>query len=289
MANQTLYQPLKGERQTRFLYLQPGKDDEPVVCEIVPGDLNNLKRQYEAVSYTWRASTVTRTICCGGQDFQLRLNPYSLLRQLRYPDKVRILWLDAIVINPMDPDERSAQVSLMNEIYKNAKRLLIWLGEEDSSSNLAMDFASKVQPAALLDETEFFVRQSAMVVVEPKGKSFICDSLPETSKNQRLVQALISLLERPWLRRMWVHQEAAFCADTHVLCGVRMIHWDQLFALCWLFQKKSSLSWPAWIEHDYEDLEPSLIAGCRIQSGRVMFTQISTNRVQEATMSLTTS
>jgi hypothetical protein len=53
-----------------------------------------------------------------------------------------ILWIDSICINqsPEAIEERNQQVSLslMGEVYKRAKRVVVWLGESDAATNQAM-------------------------------------------------------------------------------------------------------------------------------------------------------
>ena len=38
------------------------------------------------------------------------------------------MWADAVCINQSDLDERSSQVSIMGDIYKNAQKCQVWLG-----------------------------------------------------------------------------------------------------------------------------------------------------------------
>ena len=38
------------------------------------------------------------------------------------------IWTDAVCINQSDLDERSSQVSMMCDIYKDARNCQIWLG-----------------------------------------------------------------------------------------------------------------------------------------------------------------
>jgi len=49
-----------------------------------------------------------------------------------------LLWIDAICIDQRDYEERNTQVGLMGQVYSKAFLLVIWLGPEDSSSNLVL-------------------------------------------------------------------------------------------------------------------------------------------------------
>jgi hypothetical protein len=49
------------------------------------------------------------------------------------------IWTDALCINQDDILERNVQVSLMSRIYREARTVLIWLGEAEGDSDLAFD------------------------------------------------------------------------------------------------------------------------------------------------------
>jgi hypothetical protein len=93
---------------------------------------------YEAVSWCWGKEKADQAIYVhsGGVDYQFQVPPnlLSALKALRNKDSVRWLWIDAIAINQKDLNERNAQVPLMDQIYGNAERVCIWLGESDEKS-----------------------------------------------------------------------------------------------------------------------------------------------------------
>ena len=47
--------------------------------------------------------------------------------------------IDAICINQYDPDEKSVQVQRMQDIYRNAKQVLVWIGKEKDHTGLAFE------------------------------------------------------------------------------------------------------------------------------------------------------
>jgi len=53
------------------------------------------------------------------------------LRRLRHPRDDIYLWADSLCINQLDADERTHQVGLMSEIYRQASEVIIWLGEQE--------------------------------------------------------------------------------------------------------------------------------------------------------------
>jgi hypothetical protein len=50
------------------------------------------------------------------------------LQNLWLEEDPRTLWVDAVCIDQADDEERSEQVQMMSRIYKNASRVLVWLG-----------------------------------------------------------------------------------------------------------------------------------------------------------------
>ena len=82
------------------------------------------------------------------EDYSLEIKPNlaAALRELRDEISVRILWIDAICINQSNPEERNQQVPMMADIYGQASRVCVWLGdgkEITGGPKTAMDFIKK--------------------------------------------------------------------------------------------------------------------------------------------------
>jgi hypothetical protein len=86
--------------------------------------------QYEALSYTWGGQTPTIPIICNDRTLLITENAFSAIRRLRRHFMTRKLWIDAICINQAPATEKAHQVDMMAEIYRNAHRVIIWLGED---------------------------------------------------------------------------------------------------------------------------------------------------------------
>ncbi|KAH8702916.1 heterokaryon incompatibility protein-domain-containing protein, partial [Phaeosphaeriaceae sp. PMI808] len=127
---ESLYDPLPARQNPhiRLLTLLPAKSEaNPIRCSITPFDLTTAPA-FENLSYCWGNVAQKKLIECNKRPFQVTNNLYSALQHLRYKDKERILWIDAICINQEDWNERSAQVVIMRNIYQRAERVLVWLG-----------------------------------------------------------------------------------------------------------------------------------------------------------------
>ena len=94
-----------------------------------------------------------------------------------------MLWLDAICINQNDTDERSEQVKLMGEVYRNSIRTLIWLGDADEVTEPAFRLMRLVYD-------DYLARVDAS-----DGKIHGELSLPEGSD----VESFVKFYERPWV------------------------------------------------------------------------------------------
>jgi hypothetical protein len=151
-ADWTVYETLEG----RYLF-ENGPEE---YCAWTHPDLNidqttytstvtdvNESHAFEALSYTWGnelESTPIEIIDLQTKEsgkLLIRPNLATALRYLRLDDKERTLWIDAICINQNDLDERGKQVKRMDQIYRFAKQVNVWLGSEsvDEHSDRAME------------------------------------------------------------------------------------------------------------------------------------------------------
>ena len=92
-----LYQPLPPDT-IRLLHVAPGVIGDDVVCSISIVALDPHTR-YNALSYCWGEENAERqSITLQGRLFHVRQNLFSALQHVRYTDRQRVLWIDAICI-----------------------------------------------------------------------------------------------------------------------------------------------------------------------------------------------
>ena len=128
------YEPFRDARTIRILTLHPAQSrEEPLrgvlSTEPLDGSASASDIDFEAVSYVWGSRKRVQQLNCGDD----RLLPvtqsiYDALQRLRLPDRPRRLWADQVCINQDDVEERGQQVNLMNNVYRSARRVLVWLG-----------------------------------------------------------------------------------------------------------------------------------------------------------------
>lgn len=189
------FQPLKATSHIRVLILQPGEDGEMVRCSLKEMDLDS-KPQYEALSYCWGESSDGRVILCQGLRMTVTENLYSALIRLRKIEGSRSLWVDAICINQEDTDERTQQVQLMGQIYRQCEQCLVWLGPHNDVDGLAYELLHRIQDFV---QAERPTRDTTSLL---PGK---LRSKHATTPGQWI--ALSGLFARPWFERIWTLQE----------------------------------------------------------------------------------
>ncbi|SRR6266536_3561408 len=128
----------------RLLTLNPGKAEDTITCSLYDASLQSMP-DYEAISYVWGDPLDTCTILCSGQPFAITKSLHAALRNFRCEDQERVLWADAICINQEGFAERSEQVLIMRDVYRQARRVLIWLGEETENDCDALDIVLQLE------------------------------------------------------------------------------------------------------------------------------------------------
>lgn len=198
----------------------------------------DLAPRYDAVSYCWGDDTATTSIVCNGFELQVRLNLMAFLKASndRKPP-LRPLWIDAICLNQEDNAEKKVQVPLMNSIYKHASRTIVWLGEPDEHSDLALLWLIVILPKWLSKGDSGGLSRDIRIKV--------CDAEAYPAQ----WKAIGDYLSRPWFKRLWCLQEVLLSQDIHVLCHTEkfpVITWKQLNQSMAIIGPHSS------IETDYE-------------------------------------
>jgi hypothetical protein len=260
------YQPLSSMStlSTRLVKLLPAEDLDDIQLVIECVELDNCA-SYEALSYCWGDSSVKTTVRCDGGSLHVTKNLKSALLYLRNSTEERLLWIDAVCINQEDLQERSQQVGIMRDIYRNASETIVWLGEETENSGLGIELCEKLDeffkdevkdqntsemrfnyrtpwspnhqdpfnPSyAQTDEGDFNERARRNKESEEKDeKKNVEDSnadlpLRMNPPNVYELLALRDLACRQWFRRIWITQELALASKATMVCGHRSISWD---------------------------------------------------------------
>ncbi|KAI4213870.1 MAG: hypothetical protein LQ351_003565 [Letrouitia transgressa] len=230
-----LYTALPNGSFFRLLKLFPGRDDQPIRCELLTHNISTAP-PYEAISYVWGDPTVTSQINCNDKIVDVTSNLNKTLKRFRYNDQERILWADALCIDQSSMAERAHQVNLMGVIYECATIVLIWLGE-DFNNGAQADFA-------LIQELNLYYSE--------KLKEFgQLQHIPQPSKSLSFMDPsrwknLKSLLLRDWFERVWVLQEVGLARSADAFYGSASIKFSQIVEFLLLINSNPSFQSPEY-------------------------------------------
>ncbi|KAF1950901.1 HET-domain-containing protein [Byssothecium circinans] len=163
--------------------------------------------EYIALSYTWGPPIYSEeckgeyheaNILCNGKKMSVRKNLYDFLLHCAQAEEddplLGPLWIDAIAINQANLPERSHQVNRMAEIYKEATKVVVWLGEEEKSTPKAFALVEKLANASAEQRAGIHPYQVSRNSTDPL-------------LNFENWQALARLFQRSWFDRVWIIQE----------------------------------------------------------------------------------
>ncbi|KAF4625955.1 hypothetical protein G7Y89_g12209 [Cudoniella acicularis] len=186
--------------EVRLLTLLPGAFGQNIEAKLSTTPLIlGYVPEYKALSYCWGPSKDPQTITVNGESLAVTQSLATDLPYLRLPDRVRVLWIDAICVNQSDLLERSLQVERMADVYSYAHRQPISIKPTDHS---------------LGDVT----------------------SLPFWGKD--VLDAIRELLNIAWFERLWIWQEIRLSNESSILVwGNNQILWrnfrDAILCLEW--------------------------------------------------------
>ena len=85
----------------RLLRVLKGRDDDPLRCQLFESKIPSSEdiSDYAALSYTWGSTSRPCDIIINDCKMTVTKNVYLALRDLRYREKDRVLWVDAISID----------------------------------------------------------------------------------------------------------------------------------------------------------------------------------------------
>ncbi|KAJ9650343.1 hypothetical protein H2198_010351 [Neophaeococcomyces mojaviensis] len=133
------------------------------------------------------------------------------------------LWVDAICINQSDLDEKAVQVRLMKNIYRQASKVLAWLGPEDEATSHVFEVIDNL--------SKFGPEKYKAVTPEDVGRPQIyVEKLGIQALNYRHWLSWVAFVHRPYFKRVWIVQENILAQDLIVVCGERVLPWTAMLS-----------------------------------------------------------
>ncbi|KAJ8131818.1 hypothetical protein O1611_g1808 [Lasiodiplodia mahajangana] len=216
------------DRETRSTtWIHPVPDIDRALYDPIPDGKANLSVPvYEALSYAWgspkKDETVqVMTLATEAERTSLRVRKLGItrnladaLRHLRFHDRPRTMWIDAICIDQSNTQEQSGQVRRMGRIYTLASRVVAWLGPSFPDSSLALKVLRMIG-----EEIELTID---LCFTPSPQCSHVDWYRPETRLPFTMNEfaAVARLCETEYMERLWVVQELQLAnAKSVVVCG----------------------------------------------------------------------
>jgi hypothetical protein len=172
-------------------------------------------------------------LSCNSQATAVSRNLYAALHRLEQEQSATLIWADAICINQHDTFERNQQVSIMDEIYRRASRVFIWIGPgDDNSMNVIAMIRTIAHRIRTRDKTANTTQPllSALTDGDDDPNNTFAASYhikPIDFPTTRWL-GLWQFYQADWFHRVWVIQEIQQASDAWLLCGSSKIEWDSV-------------------------------------------------------------
>jgi Heterokaryon incompatibility protein (HET) len=249
-----VYQPLESSDQIRVLELLPTVGDR-LECHISNIQLAHERPQavrYEALSYVWGSSEKPFKILVRSKSGEIKgyipltasLN--HALRDLQGSPEItsKVFWIDQISINQDENEEKGHQVAQMGRIFKNASRVITYIGQKGPKDEEAIE---------LITLLHLNFKPNYPLIIE-NGWVWAADNyetLPIPSLNSKYYDhpgwsGLLDIALGEWTQRLWMVQENVLNTNNIMMRGQTILDWIAVAAIpvlcgCYLIPLKKHL------------------------------------------------
>jgi hypothetical protein len=213
-------------RQIRLVRIVPTESNAPIVstgsvapiqCEFLLGMADDATLPYTALSYMWgtvRQESDVIKIKLHEQDFWVRHNLWLFLGRARADESLctKLYWIDALCIDQTENGiyghhEKNHQVNMMSHIYSNAREVICWLGDPDTTIlNVPRD-------------------------LEALQKYLINRRYREKEEKERALSGLLYIMQFKYWSRIWIVQEVILARNATLRCGGFVFSWSDILRL----------------------------------------------------------
>jgi hypothetical protein len=215
------YEPIDDPKgKIRILILLPpaSSDDHELRCRLTTAKISD-SLSYEALSYCWGTEALTERIHLPSGTLAITKHLATGLRRLRYRDRPRHLWVDAVCINQQDEEEKGHQVAFMAQIFRNAECVLVWLGEGNTEIRAGIEtirrFADSAWKYGLPPHRPLFYAGELIEKLWAKNNG-ISAALHRLSWDIDFT-SLNAFFAQAWFDRLWVVQEFVLASRVELL------------------------------------------------------------------------
>ncbi|KAF2231008.1 hypothetical protein EV356DRAFT_569951, partial [Viridothelium virens] len=230
-----------------------------------------------ALSYVWGTfSTPRHTVVCQGSSctIEITTNCWSALRNLSFTFGALTIWVDAVCINQEAQEEKLSQIPLMQDIYSRATVVYLYLGDNISQIDDAIESLRTQGYQDLLridsgdpDSFQYLYPLHALAYYRAVWRSAYLRPFRAVYYDIRccgiamvpwivfrtafswlsftgslsfsvpadLRRGMIELLSKTWKDRIWTLQEVLLCRNPILCCGTKIISWrDFTHIITWM-------------------------------------------------------
>ncbi|KAI1121265.1 HET-domain-containing protein [Nemania abortiva] len=210
-------------------WVHPSPNISRAQYDPIPDDnANSSVPIYEALSYAWgppQKIEAAEVMASETNSHQTRTLPITrnlanALRHLRFCDRPRTMWVDAVCIDQNNPQEQSEQVQRMGQIYLLASRVVAWLGPSLPDSSLALKTLTKIG-----EQGEYLTGSQIIPSPGCSHPDWHTTGTPLPFTMDELT-AIINICKAEYMRRLWVVQELQLAnAKSVIVCGDEEMLW----------------------------------------------------------------
>lgn len=241
VAHAQIYRDRLGVDSIRLLRVRwrRGELGQTLECQLATYPIEQCPI-YAALSYAWQEPQATEgkmplNIMLNDQKISTQPNLAHALRHLVHrqeSNKSNYFWIDALCINQSLISERTSQVSIMHQIYRNASRVHVWLGPDpDDEVPTVREFFRALLSKYYLEEdfcgSELKAKKYKQDFLhQDDERALALAGLPPTDHN--IWKAVVRFWDRAWFCRTWVSQEVALAKHIEFWCGETELQLQEL-------------------------------------------------------------
>lgn len=168
--------------------------------------LQHDQAQYAAISYAWTKSEPTCHIQIQPISVRIRPNLHDFLKMARKGHRQDWMFVDALCIDQGSVPEPNDQVALMGAVYRDAARVVVWLGH----------------PA--ISDLETFEKAQINLPKHDIGRHRLC-SVFDLHGHTLYLSAKFFLPKQYW-SRVWIVQELLLASAVTFRAGPLSLDWE---------------------------------------------------------------
>jgi hypothetical protein len=185
----------------------------PLRCEVYQASLYDLTTDgpplFAAASYVCGNQMQARRIYCGRKSIGIPQNVYDVLRHLRFEDRPRLIWIDYLCIRQRNARETSHQVRVLHRIYAQA-HVVSWLSTGGDTNLDLLEFYISWSARLWIDAVRVYERRQPpfdLTIILIRQLERYIDNQGTVLPHKHAMQALSSMLNSEYFRRVWIAQD----------------------------------------------------------------------------------